>query len=83
MPSGLTNAPAIFQHMMNDIFGEYLDDFVKQYIDDILIFFKNDKDHEKHVHLVLIKLHERVYMPSWRNVCSINLRSNFLVILVR
>jgi hypothetical protein len=24
---GLTNAPVIFQHMMNDVFRDYLDDF--------------------------------------------------------
>ena len=56
---GLTNAPAIFQHMMNDIFREYLDDFVVIYLDDILIFSKNEEEHEKHVRLVLEKLRER------------------------
>ena len=56
MPFGLTNAPAIFQHLMNDIFREFLDDFVVCYLDDILIFSKNEVDHEKHVRLVLEKL---------------------------
>jgi hypothetical protein len=28
MPFGLSNAPTIFQHPMNDVFCEYLDDFV-------------------------------------------------------
>jgi len=59
MPFGLTNAPAVFQHMMNDIFREYLDDFVVIYLDDILIFSKNEKEHEKHVRLVFEKLRER------------------------
>jgi hypothetical protein len=45
-----------FQHMMNDIFREYLDDFVVIYLDDILIFSKNEEDHENHVRLVLSKL---------------------------
>jgi hypothetical protein len=58
MPFGLTNAPAFYQHMMNDIFREYLDDFVVIYLDDILIFSKNEEDHENHVHLVLSKLRE-------------------------
>jgi hypothetical protein len=59
MPFGLTNAPAVFQHMMNDIFREHLDDFVVIYLDDILIFSKNEEEHEKHVRLVLEKLRER------------------------
>ena len=59
MPFGLTNAPAIFQHMMNDIFREHLDDFVVIYLDDILIFSKNEEEHERHVRLVLEKLRQR------------------------
>jgi hypothetical protein len=57
MPFGLTNTPAIFQHLMNDIFQEFQDDFVICYLDDILIFSKNEKNHEKHVRMVLQKLH--------------------------
>jgi hypothetical protein len=53
MSFGLPNAHAIFQHLMNDIFREFLNDFVVCYLDDILIFSKNEKDHEKHVRLVL------------------------------
>jgi hypothetical protein len=32
MPFGLINAPNVFQHVMNDVFCEYLDDFVVCYI---------------------------------------------------
>jgi hypothetical protein len=39
-PFGLTNAPVVFQKLMNDAFREYLDDFVVCYIDDIFIFFQ-------------------------------------------
>jgi len=56
MPFGLTNVLIIFQHLMNDVFYEYLDDFVVYYINDIVIFSKNMEDHEHHVHLVLEKL---------------------------
>ena len=59
MPFGLTNVPAVFQRMMNDIFWEHLDDFIVIYLDDILIFSKNEKEHEKHVCLVLEKLREQ------------------------
>ena len=56
MPISLTNAPAIFQHLMNDIFREFLNNFVVCYLDDILVFSKNEKDHDNHVRLVLKKL---------------------------
>ena len=49
MPFGLTNAPATFQSLMNDIFRDMLDVCVVIYLDDILVYSKNDKDHEKHV----------------------------------
>ncbi len=58
MPFGFTNVPIIFQHLMNDVFHEYLDDFMVCYIDDILIFSKNMEDHEHHVCLVLEKFQE-------------------------
>ncbi len=58
MPFGFTNMHVIFQHLMNNVFREYLDDFLVYYIDDILIFSKNMEDHECHVHLVLEKLQE-------------------------
>jgi len=53
MPFGFTNAPTIFQHIMNDAFHEYLDDFVVCYIDNIFIFSKNMAYHERHVRFVL------------------------------
>jgi hypothetical protein len=53
MPFGLTNALVVFQHLMNDVFHEYLDDFVVSYINDIPIFSKNMEEYEHHVHLVL------------------------------
>ena len=58
MPFGLMDAPAVFRHMMNNVFQEFLDQFVIIYIDDILIFSKNEEKHKEHVCLVLQKLHE-------------------------
>lgn len=49
MPFDLTNAPAVFQHLMNDIFRDLLDRGVIIYLDDILIY---SKDADEHRHLV-------------------------------
>ena len=53
LPFGLTNAPATFQTLMNDVFREVLDDFVVVYIDDILIFSATPKEHLEHLRKVL------------------------------
>jgi hypothetical protein len=46
---GLTNALAYFMNLMKKVFMEYLDKFVVVFIDDILIYSKNDSDHEEHL----------------------------------
>jgi hypothetical protein len=58
MSFGLTNAPAYFMYLLNKVFMEYLDKFVIVFIDDILIFSKNEEEHDKHLRLVLQKLKE-------------------------
>jgi hypothetical protein len=58
MSFGLTNAPAYFMYLMNKVFMEYLDKFVVVFIDDILIFSKNEEEHDKHLRMVLQKLRE-------------------------
>jgi hypothetical protein len=55
---GLTNAPAYFVYLMNNVFMEYLDKFVVVFIDDILVYSKNEEEHEEHFRLVLQKLRE-------------------------
>ncbi|SAL95633.1 hypothetical protein, partial, partial [Absidia glauca] len=56
MPFGLSNAPATFQHMINDIFRDMLDHYVIAYLDDILVFSPNDQEHHDHVTKVLQRL---------------------------
>jgi hypothetical protein len=58
MSFGLTNAPAYFMYLMNKVFMEYLDKFVVVFIDDILVFSRNEEEHEEHLRLVLQKLQE-------------------------
>jgi hypothetical protein len=58
MSFGLTNAPTYFMYLMNKVFMEYLDRFVVVFIDDILVFSRNEEEHEEHLRLVLQKLRE-------------------------
>jgi hypothetical protein len=50
---GLTNAPAYFMYLMNKVFMEYLDKFMVVFIDDILVYTRNEEEHEEHLRLVL------------------------------
>ena len=56
MPFGLTNAPATFQAFIQDTLRDLLDITCVVYIDDILIFSKNQADHDVHVQQVLERL---------------------------
>ena len=58
LPFGLTNAPATFMKLTNDIFSDYLDKFVIVYLDDICIYSKTLDDHADHLRQVLQRLRE-------------------------
>ncbi|MFS7980354.1 putative nucleotidyltransferase, Ribonuclease H [Helianthus anomalus] len=62
MPFRLTNAPAAFMDLMNRVCKPYLDKVVIVFIDDILIYSKNQADHEKHLRCILKLLQqEKLY----------------------
>jgi len=51
---GMTNSPAIFQTMMNDIFQDLIaEGIMVVYLDDILIFTKIEEEHAKAIRWVL------------------------------
>jgi hypothetical protein len=58
MSFGLTNAPAYFMYIMNSVFMTELDKCVVVFIDDILIYSKNEKEHAKHLRIVLQRLRD-------------------------
>ena len=39
LPFGLSNSPAVFQALVNDVLRDMVDQFIYVYLDDILIFF--------------------------------------------
>nr|GEX27321.1 putative reverse transcriptase domain-containing protein [Tanacetum cinerariifolium] len=53
MPFRLTNVPAVFMDLMNRVCKLYLDKFVIVFIDDILIYSKDEKEHEEHLKVIL------------------------------
>jgi hypothetical protein len=50
---GLTNAPAHFMYLMNSVFMSKLDKFVMVFIDDILVYSKDEEEHEQHLRVIL------------------------------
>ena len=67
---GLTNSPATFQTMMNDIFQDLISEgVVCVYLDDILIFTESMEEHNRITRLVLERLREyKLYL--WHDKCE-------------
>nr|GEW73992.1 putative reverse transcriptase domain-containing protein [Tanacetum cinerariifolium] len=58
----LTNIPVVFMDLMNQVCKPYLDKFVIVFIDDILVYSKDEKEHGRHLKIILELLKkERLY----------------------
>nr|GFA20343.1 putative reverse transcriptase domain-containing protein [Tanacetum cinerariifolium] len=53
MPFRLTNALAVFMDLMKQVCKPYLDKFMIVFIDDILIYSRDEKEHEEHLKAIL------------------------------
>jgi hypothetical protein len=58
MSFGLTNAPAYFMYLMNSVFMAELDKFIMVFIDNILVYSKNEEEHEQHLRIILQQLRD-------------------------
>lgn len=59
MGFGLTNTPAVFQALVNDVLRAMLDKFVFVYMEDILIFSHRLDEHTYHVRPIYVRLLEQ------------------------
>lgn len=46
---GVTNAPAVFKNLVNNVVEDMLNKFVFVYLDDVLIFSHSETEHVQHV----------------------------------
>jgi hypothetical protein len=74
MSFGLTNAPTYFMYLMNSVFMTELDKFVVVFIDDILIYSNSEKEHTKHLRVVLQRLRDHKLYAKFSK-CELWLKS--------
>jgi len=58
IPFGITNAPASFMCLMNNVLSKYLDQFVVVFIKDLLIYSKTKEEHREDLRIILQALRE-------------------------
>src|SRR5437773_8588021 len=69
MPLGLTNAPAAFQGLMNDILRECLNRFASAFLDDIIIYSRILEENKRHVSEILERLRKAIVYLK-RKICQ-------------
>ena len=64
MPFGLCNAPATFQHLMQNTLGELNLTYCVIYLDDVIIFGRTEEEHLEHLHVVFERFQEFNLKPK-------------------
>ena len=80
MPFGLSNAPAVFQELMNIVLG--CEDFATAYLDDILIFSSTVQEHLKHIQTVLEKIREHGLKPKLKKCTFFEEETEYLGFII-
>ena len=58
MPFGLCNAPAMFQHLMQNTLGKLNLTYCVIYLDDVIVFGRTEKEHLEHLRVVFKRFQE-------------------------
>ena len=58
MPFGLCNAPATFQHLMQNTLGELNLTYCMIYLDDVIVFGRTEEEHLEHLCIVFERFRE-------------------------
>ena len=58
MPFGVANAPAQFMALVNDIFQDLLDECLVIFLDDLIVYSRNEEEHQEHLRKVLDRLRQ-------------------------
>lgn len=79
MPFGSTNAPVVFQALVNDMIRDFLNSFIFVYLEDILIFSQSPQNHTIHVQLVLQRLLEsKLFIKTEKCNLHVHVLSRFI-----
>ncbi|KAJ7949788.1 Ty3/gypsy retrotransposon protein [Quillaja saponaria] len=78
MPFGLTNAPSTFQATMNDLFRPHLRKFILVFFDDILIYSKDEIQHQLHLREALSLLQGHQFYAKSSKCLFAKSQINFL-----
>lgn len=73
MSFGLTNAPATFQNMMNEVFVDVIRNFVLVFFDDILVYNPDVNIHVEHL-IVIMELLKKYQLYAKRSKCAFEVK---------